>query len=123
MKLNGHDGKHCSYTSIVLKEIHSFSGDPCLRECSGSAVEADTQSAINQALLLQVDKVVEAFDLGISVQLIRRLASAWVEVSQFFQKLKLQLPIQLHMPGFRDRRFECDQNDITAWPGNYLRPG
>lgn len=101
MKLDSKGAKNGAYTAVFLEEVYSFGSDSRLSKRDSRIDCAELYAAFNQTQFFQVDQVVNAVSLGVSAQLIRRLASARVKVPQLFEKLPLQLPIQFHMSGLR----------------------
>lgn len=120
MKLDRHGTENGANPAVVLNEVKTLSGDCRLVNCSfATHVFAIEQGY--EAELSQVVKVPSALLLVSKVNhLIRSIRVAIPEVLKHFS---LKLTTQFHMPGLRDRRFEWNQNDITAWPGTHLRPG
>ena len=120
MKLDRHGAENGTNSTVVLDEVKAFSGDGRQVNCSLPAYVFAIEQGY-KAELSQVVKVPSALLLVSKVNhLIRSIRVAIPEVLKHFS---LKLATQFHMPGLRDRRFEWNQNDITAWPGTHLRPG
>lgn len=127
MKFNRHGPQYRAQSSIPCEEIHALCGACKFPHVyQDLAARGEAQAFRNKPVLSKVVqvRVKDVFVDALSNFVVLGVRGAsGIHGGKAGENLKLQAPIKLHRPGLRDRRFEWDQNNITAWPGTHLRPG
>lgn len=123
MKLNGDSAEDGGEATITSQEVHSFRGaDQIVNRDDSFAVLLKIQAVFNQTVLREVeqirfkDMIIDA--IGDFVQHLNGWSS-WIALRESGQDRALQVSVN-HLLGLHDRRFDWNQNDITAWPGTHL---
>lgn len=127
MKLDRDGSYYRAHAAIIGEEIHSScrTDELCSIQQQLSAHRLG-EAVADQAKFGQVKNVgIKDMFRRFALQFFVLIASNGERVAfrQPGQNFSLQFPIKSHMPDLRDRRFDWNQNDITAWPGTHLRPG
>ena len=127
MKLDRDSSENCTNSTVIGKEVHAASSADefcCVHHqlathCFGEAFSYQTE--FGKVKNIRIKDIFRRFPLKLFV--LGAFKAVRITIRQTGQNLSLQFPIKSHMPGFRDNRFEWNQNDSTAWPCTHLRPG